>query len=363
MTLAAEPNLLPWEPLYSTTRADIQGVPQPEVTVYGVAYVWAENLAAQNNSGLALLRVGDTNLPLWSRSLLKPFQLMVLYPTLKQAYPTLTRTHFALLMASHQGDPEQLKLLKEVMAVGQLSEAELHCPACACIRGRNPQNESTLHHPCSGKHLAHLLYLKARHLPLENYLHRDQEPYHLLRELLCYLLYVDELPESVDGCGMPNLGLSAVELAQLYHALVLPVSRDMIRQCPDELTEILTHWDDIAALMQEYPELIGGTGRLDSRLMLGEGCHQPLPPLIAKEGAEGLLCLGTGPTERHAGGLGILIKLSGGYNAGQLEVMAHYIFQALGLSASEPGEAKPQAATPMTETVFHFAVQGVQAEV
>ena len=358
-----EPATLPWAPLYSVTRADIHGASQPEVTVYGVAFVWAENLAAQNNSGLALLRGGDTHIPLWSRSLLKPFQLMVLYPTLKQTYPALTRAHFSLLMASHQGDAQQLSLLREILTIGQLVEADLQCPACACMRGRNPQNESALHHPCSGKHLAHLLYLKARNLPLENYLHRDQEPYHLLRELLCYLLYVDELPESVDGCGMPNLGLSAVELAQLYHALVLPVSRDMIRQCPDELTEILTHWDDIAALMQEFPDLIGGAGRLDSRLMQGEGCKQSLPSLIAKEGAEGLLCVGTGPTNRYAGGLGILIKLAGGYNASQLEVIICHIMQDLGLIVPEANKATQEGTPPITETVFHVTVQGGKAEV
>lgn len=338
---------LPWAPMYSVTRSQ-----KPEVTVYGLAFVWAEDRAAQNNCGLALLRVGETRTPLWTRSLLKPFQLMVLYPTLKQAYPELTPSHWAMLMASHQGDAQQLELLQEIMTLGGLSESDLQCPSCACMRPQNPQEPSPLHHPCSGKHLAHLLYLKARNLPLEHYLQPDQEPYKLLRELLCYLFYVDSLPESLDGCGMPNLGLTAVELAQLYHALVMPVSKDMIRQCPDELTDILMSWDEISALMQAHPELIGGQHRLDTRLMQGPGLS-----LIAKEGAEGLLCLGIGANPCFADGIGLLIKLSAGYNAQHLEVIIRHILSQLNLAT----EAVPEA-NGITETVFHFSVQGVQAE-
>jgi L-asparaginase II len=338
---------LPWAPLYSVTRSQ-----KPEITVYGTAFVWADDRAAQNNSGLALLRVGDTRTPLWTRSLLKPFQLMVLYPTLKQAYPELTPPHCAMLMASHQGDAQQLKLLREIMAMGGLSEADLQCPSCGCMRPQNPQEQSPLHHPCSGKHLAHLLYLKARNLPLENYLAPDQEPYRLLRELLYFLFYVESLPESVDGCGMVNLGLTAVELAQLYHALAIPVSKEMIRQSPDELTDILMSWDEISALMQAHPELIGGQHRLDTRLMQGPGLS-----LIAKEGAEGLLCLGIGPNPCFADGIGILIKLAAGYNAQHMEVLIRHILAQLGLAA----EAVPEA-TAITETVFHFSVLGVQQE-
>jgi len=343
---------LPWAPLYSVTRSG-----EPEVTVYGLAFVWAEDKAAQNNSGLALLRVGQTRTPLWSRSLLKPFQLMVLYPTLKAAYPQLTTAHYAMLTASHQGDARQLELLREVMALGGLSEADLHCPACKCRRAPDPQALRPLYHPCSGKHLAHLLYLKARNLPVESYLQPDQEPYVLLRELLCYLLYVDELPETVDGCGMSNLGLSAVELAQLYHALISPVTRDMIRQCPDELTDILTAWDEIAALMLANPDLIGGEGRLDTRLMRhalpGQQALDPLPSILAKEGADGLLCLAIGPNAKYRDGLGLLLKLSSGYNAAQLETLIRHILAELGLAKDEASDQNN-----VTQNVFHFTVQG-----
>jgi L-asparaginase len=350
-TPAANPDNLPWAPLYSVLRSE-----RLETTVYGLAFVWAEDKAAQNNSGLALLRVGQTREPLWSRSLLKPFQLMVLYPTLKTAYPQLTPAHYAMLMASHQNDDEQLRLLREIMAIGNISESALQCPACSGRRSQNPTEPSPLHHPCSGKHLAHLLYLKARNLSLDAYLNADQEPYVLLRELLCYLLYVDELPESVDGCGMPNLALSAVELGQLYHALISPVSRDMIRQCPDELTDSLTAWDEIADIMQKHPELIGGAGRLDSRLMQhhlpGQNALSPLPKIIAKEGADGLLCVAIGPNAKFRDGLGILLKLASGHQAAPLETVIRHVLAELGLA-----DVSPALESEIIRTEFHFTVQ------
>jgi L-asparaginase II len=346
---------LPWAPLYSVLRSN-----KPEITVYGIAFVWAENRSAQNNSGLALLRVGDTRLPLWSRSLLKPFQLMVLYPVLKEAYPTLSVEHWAMLMASHHGEARQMQLLQEIMDLGELTIQDLQCPSVSA-RHQEADQTSPLDHPCCGKHLAHLLYLKAKGLPLKSYLGAKQEPYHLLRELFQYLLYVDELPGTQDGCGMPNMGLSPVEMAQLYHALVTPVTRDMIRQCPDELTEILTGWNEIATIMQQTPELIGGERSLDSRLMKhmlpGQLTGNPPTPLIAKTGAAGLLCMGIGPTPRFSDGLGIFIKLAAGHANTPMETVIKKILCQLGLADEES-----PATNPVTQTDFYFEIQPMESK-
>jgi len=130
----------------------------------------------------------------------------------------------------------------------------------------------------------------------------------------------------------------------------------MIRQCPDELTDILSSWDEIAALMQQHPELIGGTGRLDTRLMQhalpGQDVLQP--KLIAKEGADGLLCLGIGPSTPFPDGLGILLKLSSGYSSKHLETLIQHTLASLGLASES--EHLQQG---VTETLFHFSLQGV----
>lgn len=342
------PAELPWAPLYTITRSG-----RPEVSQHGIIYVWAEDRKLFANAGHSLLRIGDTRFPLWGRSLLKPFQLMTLVPVLKQAYPKLTDAHFALLMASQQGDVKQQKGLLEIMAIGGLTEADLHCPACKPLREKNSAAESPFNHPCAGKHLAHLLYLKAKGQPLDDYLNPQAEPYVLLRELLGYLMNRDDFDESVDGCGMPNYALSAVEMAQLYHALVLPVSRDLIRQCPDELTEILEAWNFIADTMQRYADLIGGENRLDTQLMQENVASGQSVSLIAKEGADGLLCVAVGPNVRFSDGLSVFIKLASGYEPAKLKTIIFALLGQLGLRAPEP---QPPG---IVQTHFHFDLTNV----
>ncbi len=326
---------LPWAPIYSITRSGI-----PEISVQGIVYVWAEDRKLYANSGHSLLRLGDTRTPLWSRSLLKPFQLMALYPTLKTHYPQLTAKHYALMSASQSGDPEQQQILRDILAIGDLQESDLQCGACRPIAnpstGNGGPNKSPLNHPCAGKHLAHLLFQKARQQPLNTYLMPGMPQYGLLRNLLEYLLNKTEFAETVDGCGMPNYDLNAVEIAQLYHALVMPVGRDLMRQAPDELTDMLSCWDEISSLIREYPLLIGGQGRLDTRLM--SDTFPEAVKVIAKEGADGLLAIGIGPNPRFSDGLGLLIKIASGYEPKQLERIAHKLLSQLELVPLSPTE-------------------------
>ncbi|WP_373531200.1 asparaginase [Vampirovibrio sp.] len=337
---------LPWAPIYTTLRSHI-----PEISVQGIVYIWAEDRKLFANAGRSLLKIGNTEAPLWSRSLLKPFQLMVLYPTLKAAYPQLSDAHFALMSASHSGDPEQIELLQDMLHIGNLQPSDLQCPACRSMNGRSSSDKSTLNHPCAGKHLAHLLYQKAKQQPLQSYLSSHIEPYQRLRQLLQYLLGKTTLAETVDGCGMPNYEMNAIEAAQLYHALVMPVGPDLMRQAPDELTDILGGWDEISELIRNNPMLIGGKNRLDTRLMSE---FQALNiKLIAKEGADGLLAVGLGPSPKFSDGLGIFIKVASGYEPQQLELILQTLLAQLGLIPPRHQEAG------ILETHFQFDVSGV----
>ncbi len=347
---------LPWAPLYTICRSGI-----PELTIHGLAYGWAEDRSLYANAGRTLLKIGNPQAPLWSRSLLKPFQFMALYPALKQAYPSLGPTHFALMLASQNGDAVQSQLLQEIIALTGLCESDLQCPACRPLgqgqeQGQtSPQAKSALNHPCAGKHLAHLLYQKSLALPLKDYLSPDQPAYGQLRLLLGFLLGREDFAESVDGCGMPNIALSAVEMAQLYHALQMPVSRDLLRQAPEELTDCLTLWDDIAALMRNHPALMGGLGRLDTALMVS--AFEGGLPLIAKEGADGLLAVSIGRNARFQDGLGLLIKVASGYEPQQLRRMVLRLLEQLDLVSLCPPLASLKLAgeeNPVLQSHFHF---------
>lgn len=341
---------LPWASIYTVNRSGV-----PEITIQGIVYVWAEDRKLYANSGHALLRIGNTRASLWSRSLLKPFQLMAIYPELRQAYPQLSETHFALMTASHSGDAEQIRVLREILQIGGLQESDLQLCPCRAMNGLPQSEKHVLNHPCAGKHLAHLLYQKAKEQPLNTYLMPGMQQYALLRHLLEYLLNKSEFSETVDGCGMPNYELNAVEAAQLYHALVMPVGRDLMRQAPDALTEILSYWDEISLLIRNNARLVGGQGRLDSRLML-----EALPShvkVIAKEGADGMLAVGIGPNERWADGLGLFIKIASGYEPKQLALIADTLLGQLGLIECSKG-----VATDVVETEFCFDLAQAPAE-
>jgi L-asparaginase II len=177
------------------------------------------------------------------------------------------------------------------------------------------------------------------------------EAYQRLRQLLIYLLGKDSVAETVDGCGMPNYEMNAVETAQLYQALVMPVGRDLARQAPDELTDILSGWEEISDLIRHNPTLIGGQNRLDTKLM--SQFTTPDIKLIAKEGADGLLALGLGPHPQFAGGLGLFIKVASGYEPKQLELIVQALLVQLGLSQPGPQE------NGILETCFQFDLAGV----
>jgi L-asparaginase II len=105
--------------------------------------------------------------------------------------------------------------------------------------------------------------------------------------------------------------------------------------------------------MLQEAALIGGAGRLDSRLMQGHGRTVPNRLVLAKEGADGLLGIGLIPQLPFKNGLGMLIKLAGGYDPAYLETVYDGLLTALGLAEGEkPGLVERQATGQ--ETQFHF---------
>ncbi len=334
---------MPWQPLYSIERSG-----QPEVTVYGILSIVAERPFLPGN-GKDLLSYGDVNYLLWSRSLLKPWQLLSHLPVIKKAYPQLKPEHFALMMSSHSGEQLHLDLLAEIMRIGKIAVADLQCPETLPLSVEKRlelealgEKRSALYHNCSGKHLAYLLSLKAKGQPLDNYLNADHQEHCLLTEILSRFLNrpIDSFKSTIDGCQLPNYGLSTRELALLFQQLAqtginysqgrtrAPSDKEPTLACEQELLEL-------QELMRRFPAIIGGRKRLDTRIMAGE-----FPPLagsaaIAKEGADGLLAIGVLPREEYPHGLGIVIKLSAGESVKHHEAIVSELWHQLGLSQKE----------------------------
>jgi len=326
------PSSLPWQPLYTITRSGL-----PEVTVHGILSVWEPGENA-GDGGKVLIRTGDIDAPLWTRSLLKPWQLLVILKKLEINHPDLGNEHLAMMMASQQGDDMQIAVLNELLARSGMPATAMKCPASLPMglrRTSDNQRPSPLFHPCSGKHLGYLL----SGYKSETYTQPDQAPYVALQKLLKELLGKNALEETTDGCGMPNYALSATEMARLYWMLAQDI----------DVVEWREYWPRLRDAMLEYPYLMGGKGRLDSRLMDQKIAKEDVL-LLAKEGAEGLLGVCVVPCDLYPQGLGILLKLAHGYDTGHLEVIITEVLVQLKLK-----DPKISAANRHLKTEFCFS--------
>lgn len=318
----------PWQPLYTIERSGIT-----EVSVYGIVSV-VEGTASRDVR--QLLEFGDVNYMLWSRSLLKPWQLLSHFQELIDHYPALTDEHLTLMLSSHSAEAPHLKLLNEILAIGAVSDHFLKCPATFPLSNEmrialKEQGEipRSTYHNCSGKHSGYLLSMKTEGLDLDDYLNPEGAQFVVLKELLCNLTgrSVQTFGATTDGCQLPNYGLTPYEMAKFYQGLACGI------ETSDKRTAQLK---TLADLMRDHPFIVGGSDRFDSRLMNGKYTNLDEVPLVAKEGADGLLGIGIGRCRRFENGLGILIKLSSGNDTKHMETIVQEVLRQLGLLVPKP---------------------------
>ena len=215
---------------------------------------------------------GDPELVTFLRSSAKPFQALPL--ALEE--PDLPDDELAIACASHDGTPEHLAAVEALLARAGCGEDDLEC---------GPERGARVNHNCSGKHAGMLLRVKRHGWPLPGY----RDPGHPLqvelRGIVADALGVPDPPSAVDGCGVPTYAAPLSSMALAFSRLGrgdLPGS--------ERITEV----------MRAHPVLIGGETAADTRLMLAAD------GLVAKRGAEGLLCAvlpdGTGVAAKVADG-------------------------------------------------------------
>jgi L-asparaginase II len=213
--------------------------------------------------GDVVAAAGDPGLVSFLRSSWKPIQAVAL----AESYDDLTDEELAIACASHQAEPAQLDAVRRLLARAGAGVDELENGEQA---GRP---EGRLGHNCSGKHAGMLAACRARSWPTRGY----RLPGHPLQQRLLAELG-PTLGEAIDGCGVPTYALSLRDSAAL-----------LLRVRPR-----------IADAMRARPELVGGRGADDTKLM------RELPGWIAKRGAEGLFCAASPE------GIGVALKVEDG---------------------------------------------------
>ncbi|CAN5198861.1 asparaginase [soil metagenome] len=355
---------LPWQPLFTIERSG-----RKEVTVYGIICLvggLSDTEIQSIDIVRPLMQLGDIDYQLWSRSLLKPWQLIQHLPILKQHYPMLKDEHLALFMASHSAEARHIELLEEIIGITGASEADLKCPPAAPLSSEtksliadDQEKAKRRFHNCSGKHIGYLSAIKATAGDPDKYLQADQPQHLRLRKVLAALIKrsEDSLLSTTDGCQLPNYALSVKEMAYLYQSLL---SKAPAKFADSEIEQCGALYHELGQLMLNYPRAISGAGRVDFRLISQDLFGPCEAPLVAKEGADGLLGISIGSCERYPQGLGLCIKLSSGFDNRHMELIAREVLRKLKLIGPRPEKRKipRDVKVDHIKTYFHFDVAG-----
>ena len=239
--------------------------------------------------GKVVESAGEPGLVTFMRSAAKPIQAQ----PLARAREDLDERDLAIASASHLADDAQLTAVEALLGKAPATEGDLEC---------GPFQGSKLKHNCSGKHAGMLALCHANNWPYEGYRLAEHPCQQAMIAEVAELAQTADIPTAVDGCGVVTFALPLERMAAAFTRI-------------DER---------VAAGMREYPELIRGSGALDTSLM------QKLSGWTAKGGAEGLLCA-AGPD-----GLGLALKAEDGQQRA-LQPALGFFLDRLGLDGSAFG--------------------------
>jgi len=206
--------------------------------------------------GEIVASAGDPGFVTFLRSSAKPLQALLL----ARARPDLDDRLISIACASHRAEPEQIQAVRDLLAAAPATEDDLEL---GLQEGRPPER---VYHNCSGKHAGMLAVCRARGWPTEGY----RLPEHPLQQEILGEVTAAAGAEPATGTDHCSVVTFALPVERMAAALA-------------RLTEI-DGGERIAAAMRANPQMIGGEGSLDTRLM------QSGPGWLAKGGAEGLFC-------------------------------------------------------------------------
>lgn len=247
-------------------------------------------------SGRTVATTGVDDHPVFWRSTAKPFQLWPLVEAGGVERFHLDSRHLALACASHNAEPMHREVATEWLAHVGIVEGDLSCgghlslsAAVAESMIRDGVTATPLWSNCSGKHAALLALARLHGWPLAGYQQVGHPVQEAVAQAIATWTGVDRtaLRWGVDGCTAAAVATPLARLALAWARLGATPDRSMSR---------------IRDAMLAHPQLVAGTGRLDTVLM------ESWPGrVLAKVGAEGVFAA-TLPTL----GLGVALKVEDG---------------------------------------------------
>lgn len=298
------------------------------------------HLIIVDGEGNVVKSIGNPETVAFFRSSAKAFQAIPFIASGAAERFVFLESEIALAVASHSGEKFHTELAAKMLKKIGLSEADLRCGAHLPFHEetaeemiRALEKPTQIHNNCSGKHAAMLAFAKHIGADIETYEHLENPVQQAILECVAEFTEVtkDEIEIGVDGCAAPNFALPLSAMAKSFAKLVFPPkslnveTREAVRR--------------IVSAMMNYPELIGGTKRLDTVIM--QAAHGKI---ISKVGAEGVYVAGVLPSKRWKTGLGIAFKIEDGEDKRARPVLAVELLRQLGiLSESNLTDISPMA--------------------
>jgi len=290
---------------------------------------WHRGAYCVFGGGDVLVEEGDAGAPCYLRSGAKPFQALAFLLAGAAERFGLEDRHLALACASHEGEPDHVRVAREMLAAGGLVPESLDCGSHPPLSGASAaaiqtagENPSALHNNCSGKHAAMLLAALARSWPTEGYLDLTHPLQAEIREILARLAEVapSELRAHVDGCSAPTWVLPLRDAARAFRNHGTPPE--------GQEPAVASACRRLHQAVAREPQMIGGTGRFCSALS-----RVTAGRLMGKVGAEGFY--GVMSTSEP---LGLAVWIDDGSWAASERLVAHLLHRLGALSDRELGD-------------------------
>lgn len=286
-----------YEPILEATRGE-----NVESIHYGA-------IAISDASGRLYAYWADPEVVTFPRSAAKPFQALPLLEKGGQDRYGFTLKQIAVICSSHSGTDEHVAVVASIQQKIGVGEEQLLCgahppldPATASLLREKGEEPTPIRNNCSGKHTGMLALAILKDSPLKDYVN-PQHPIQV--EILHAFAEMCDIPPErvglgIDGCSAPVFAVPLRTAATAFARLADPAGLSPTRR---------NACHTIFKAMTNYPGMVAGPGRFDTRLMtITQG------RMVSKAGAEGFQGIGLPPGAISPGspGLGVAIKIADG---------------------------------------------------
>ncbi|WP_067531167.1 asparaginase [Nocardia crassostreae] len=225
--------------------------------------------------GEPLVELGAVHGPIFPRSTNKPMQALTL---LRNGFEPADEAELAISTASHFGEPDHVELVRRLLARFGFTEDDLECPpdlpfdeqarAQALAGHERGKGMRRIYMNCSGKHAAMLATCTVNGWPTRGYLDAGHPLQQAVLDTIADVTGEPETDLGIDGCGLPIVPVSLVNLARAYATLATAPTGTPERRVADAI--------------RAHPRVISGTDGPDLRVMTAT------PGLVCKIGADGV---------------------------------------------------------------------------